>query len=81
MRFVPRTNVRVQLAGAILIAITLSWILSGGLANYVGYLQMSAVYQEMVKHPELYPRVMPEPRFGHHRILLWPAASVWTTSG
>jgi signal transduction histidine kinase len=64
MRFVPRSSVRIQLALAILVAITLSWVVSGGVANYIGFLQISAIHQEMVNHPELYPHPMPAPTFG-----------------
>ncbi|MEN6356291.1 MAG: HAMP domain-containing sensor histidine kinase [Armatimonadota bacterium] len=64
MRIVPRVNVRVSLALAILLTIVLSWIISSGIANYLNYLNIRSFQQEMVKHPELYPRPMPEPRFG-----------------
>ncbi|MCE5323009.1 HAMP domain-containing histidine kinase [bacterium] len=64
MRIVPRVNVRVSLTMAILLTIVLSWVISAGITNYSNYLNIRSFQQEMVKHPELYPRPMPEPKFG-----------------
>lgn len=72
MRFAPRTNVRVQLALAILIAIILSWILSGGLSNYIGYLHVKAIRQEMLQNPQTYPVAIPAQTFGVREFFLGP---------
>lgn len=63
MSIVPRASVRANLALAILLTIVLSWVISTGIANYLSYLHMRSVYQEMVKHPDLYPTPMVAPRF------------------
>lgn len=69
MRIVPRVNVRLSLALVILLTIVLSWIISGGIANYLNYLNIRSFQQEMVKHPDIYPRPMPEPRFSWKEFL------------
>jgi two-component system, OmpR family, sensor histidine kinase BaeS len=61
---VPKASVRVNLAIAILLTIVLSWVLSTGIANYFNYLSIRSLHQEMIKHPEIYPRPIPKPRFG-----------------
>lgn len=69
MRTVPRGSVRASLALAILLAIVLSWVLSGGKANYINYLHMRAIHREMMRRPDIYPRPLPEPRFGWLELL------------
>ncbi|MHB9037108.1 MAG: HAMP domain-containing sensor histidine kinase [Armatimonadota bacterium] len=64
MRIVPRASVRTNLILAILLTIVLSWFISSGIANYFNYLSMRSLYQQMTKHPDIYPRPIPEPRFG-----------------
>lgn len=69
MLSVLRGSVRANLVLVILVTILLSWVLSGGIASYMGYLGTRALYQEMVKHPELYPQPIPEPEFGIRQFL------------
>ena len=69
MSIVPRASVRINLALAILLTIVLSWVLSAGIANYLNYLNMRSVRQEMMRHPEIYSRPIPEPRFGVREFL------------
>ena len=64
MPIVPKASVRVNLAVAILLTIVLSWALSSGIANYLNYLSFRSLRQEMMRHPDIYPRPIPEPRFG-----------------
>lgn len=64
MLIVPRASVRVNLAVAILLTIVLSWVLSSGIANYFNYMGMRSLRQEMLKHPDIFPRPIPEPEFG-----------------
>jgi len=64
MRIVPRASVRVSVTIAILITVVLSWIIGSGVANYFGYLSFRSLRQEMMKHPGIYARPIPEPRFG-----------------
>jgi signal transduction histidine kinase len=64
MRIAPRVSVRANLALAILLTIAASWVLSGGIANYYNYLSMRSIYREMVSHPEIYGKAIPEPKFG-----------------
>jgi len=72
MRFALRTSVRVQLALVILLAIILSWVLSGGLSNYIGYLHMMAIRQEMLSNPTIYPVPIEDTGFGIRDFLLGP---------
>lgn len=67
-----RISVRFQLMLAILIAIILSWIISGGLSNYIAYLNVKSMRTEMLKRPDLYPMPIPEPKFGISDFLLGP---------
>lgn len=69
MSTVPRASVRINLALAILLTIVLSWVLSAGIANYLNYLNMRSVRQEMIRHPEIYSRPIPESRFGVREFL------------
>lgn len=64
MPIVPKASVRINLALAILLTIVLSWILSTGIGNYFNYLSFRSLHQEMIKHPDIYPLPIPEPRFG-----------------
>lgn len=64
MRIVPKVSVRMSLALTILLTIALSWILSTGIANYLNYLNMRELHQQMVVHPVFYPRPIQEPKFG-----------------
>lgn len=64
MSIVPKDSVRFQVALAVLVMITLSWIVSTGLANYLNYLNIQSVRREMLKHPDIYSEPIPEPRFG-----------------
>lgn len=70
MSIVPKDSVRFQVALAVLVMIGLSWVLSTGLANYANYVGTMSVRQEMLRHPELYPRPVPEPQFGISDFLL-----------
>ena len=64
MSSVPRNSVRLNLAIAILLTIVLSWVFSGGIANYMHFRNMRAMRQEMLRQPDVYPQPIPEPRFG-----------------
>jgi signal transduction histidine kinase len=64
MPFVRKSSVRVQLTVIILVAIVSSWLLSAGLSNYLLYQRIRSLRQEMLQHPDLYPRPIPEPQFG-----------------
>lgn len=64
MSIVPKDSVRFQVALAVLVTISLSWVLSTGLANYMNYLSISSARQEMLKYPQTYPNPIPEPTFG-----------------
>lgn len=64
MPFVPTISVRAQLILAILLAITLSWVLSAGITNYLTYQQITALRQQMLQYPERFPEPLPAPRFG-----------------
>ncbi|NLN79672.1 MAG: HAMP domain-containing histidine kinase [Armatimonadetes bacterium] len=64
MLIVPRANVRVNLTVAILLTVVLSWIISGGVANYYNYLNFRAFRQEMTKRSGDRLRPIPEPKFG-----------------
>lgn len=70
MHTARRASVRVSLAYAILVAIVLSWVLSGGIANYFNYVSVRSLRQEMLRRPDLYPRPIPEPRFGVMEFLI-----------
>ncbi|MHB1462155.1 MAG: sensor histidine kinase [Armatimonadota bacterium] len=58
-----RTSVRASLTWAITLTIIISWMLSSGLANYLNYLSMKTLHQQMLDDPMTYPRPFPEPRF------------------
>lgn len=60
----PRARVRTSLTVAILLTVVLSWVISGGIANYFNYLNLRSFRQEMLEHPWAYSRPIPEPRFG-----------------
>lgn len=64
MSIVPKDSVRFQVALAVVVTITLSWILSTGLANYFNYLGIKSMRHEALKHPGAYPGPIPEPKFG-----------------
>ncbi|MHB1463072.1 MAG: sensor histidine kinase [Armatimonadota bacterium] len=64
MLTVPKDSVRFQVAMAVLVTILLSWVLSTGLANYINYLGMKSMRQQMLAYPAAYPQPMPEPTFG-----------------
>lgn len=64
MLIVPRASVRANLTIAILLTVVFSWIISSGVANYFNYLSFRSLRQEMLKHPDIYTRPLPEPRFG-----------------
>ena len=64
MLIVPRASVRVNLTIAILLTVALSWVISGGVANYFNYLSFRSLRAEMMKHPDVYARPIPEPKFG-----------------
>jgi signal transduction histidine kinase len=64
MFIVPKASVRVNLAIAILLTVVLSWILSTGITNYFNYLSLRALHQQMISHPNIYSRPIPQPRFG-----------------
>jgi len=70
MRFVLKLNVRAQLMLAILLAIIVSWVVSNAIANYSTYVQISDFRRQMLAHPEIYPQVIPQPRFGPRELLL-----------
>lgn len=61
---VPKDSVRFQVAVAVLVTITLSWVISTGLANYINYLGIKSVRQQMLANPAMYPEPIPEPKFG-----------------
>ncbi len=63
MRIGRRTSVRASLTWAITLTIIISWMLSSGLANYLNYLSMKTLHQQMLDDPMTYPRPFPEPRF------------------
>jgi len=67
---VPRDSVRFQVAVAVLVTITLSWVLSTGLANYLNYLNIKSMHQTMLDHPGRYPQPIPEPKFDMTDFLL-----------
>ncbi len=64
MLIVPKASVRTNLTISILLTVVLSWIISGGVANYFNYLSFSSFRQEMMKHSGIQARPIPEPRFG-----------------
>lgn len=64
MSIVPKDSVRFQVALAVLVMIAVSWVLSTGLANYLSYVSIKSVRNEMLRHPETYPRPISEPEFG-----------------
>lgn len=64
MPIVPKVSMRTHLAVAILFTIVLSWILGSGISNYLSYLNYRSFHQQMIKHPDIYPRPIPEPKFG-----------------
>ncbi|MEN6372922.1 MAG: HAMP domain-containing sensor histidine kinase [Armatimonadota bacterium] len=64
MPIVPKASTRIHLAVAILLTIVLSWILSSGISNYLNYLNFRSFHQQMVAHPDIYPKPIPEPKFG-----------------
>lgn len=70
MSIVPKDSVRFQVAIAVLVMIVVSWVLSTGLANYLNYLSIMSVRQEMLKNPAVYPHPIPEPQFGFLDFLL-----------
>lgn len=70
MSIVPRDSVRFQVALAVLVMITVSWMMSTGLANYLNYLSVKSVRQEMLRHPKMYPKPISEPEFGVMDFLL-----------
>lgn len=63
MSIVPKDSVRFHVALAVLVMISVSWVVSTGLANYLNYMSIKAVRQEMLKHPGQYPEPVPEPKF------------------
>lgn len=63
MRIVRKTSVRASLTWVISLTIIISWMLSSGMANYLNYLSMKAIHQQMIDDPITYPRPFPEPRF------------------
>lgn len=63
MFIVPKDSVRYQVALAVLVTITLSWVISTGLANYLSYLNIKAIRQTMLAQPGIYPQPIPEPKF------------------
>lgn len=75
MHFDRRISVRAHLTFAILGVILLSWIISGGIANYLTYRDMKYVRQEMLRHPDVYPVPFPEPKFGILDFVLGPHRS------
>lgn len=64
MSIVPKDSVKFQVALAVLVMITVSWVLSTGLVNYLNYLSIISVRQEMLKNPSAYPHPIPKPEFG-----------------
>ena len=70
MRTAPRISLGAQMTAVILLAITLSWVLSSGLTSYLAYTRIRALHQEMLARPDLYPYAIPEPRFGIREFLL-----------
>ncbi|MCE5200870.1 HAMP domain-containing histidine kinase [bacterium] len=64
MLIVPRASVRVNLTIAILLTVVFSWVISSGVANYFNYLSFRSFRQEMLKHPDVYPKPIQEPKFG-----------------
>lgn len=64
MLIVPKASVRINLTIAILLTVVLSWVISGGIANYFNYLSFRALRAEMMKQSDAFARPIPEPRFG-----------------
>lgn len=64
MLIAPRASVRTNLIIWILLTVISSWIISGGIANYLNYLSFRSLRQEMMKHHNVYTGPIPEPRFG-----------------
>jgi signal transduction histidine kinase len=69
MRFVPRASVRTSVIVAILLTVVLSWVISGGVANYLNYRNFRAFRAEMMKHRDQNARPIPEPKFGFWEFL------------
>lgn len=76
MPSVPRTSVHTRLTITVLLAIIVSFTLSTGMANYMGYRDAKAVYQEMLRHPEIFPYPRPAPTFGLREFFLGPRRGV-----
>lgn len=64
MSTAPRDSVRGSLTIAILLTVVLSWVIGSGVTNYLSYLSLRSLHQEMIQHPGVYVRPIPEPRFG-----------------
>ena len=64
MSIVPKDSVRFQVALAVLVMITLSWVMSTGLANYLSYLSIKSARMEMLRNPEKNQVPIAEPQFG-----------------
>jgi signal transduction histidine kinase len=64
MLTVPRDSVRFHVALAVLVMITVSWVMSTGLANYLSYLNARSVRQQMLNDPRTRSTAVPEPQFG-----------------
>ena len=62
MRTVRRASVRVGLTWAIFLTIMISWMLSSMMSNYLNFLSMKALHQQMMDDPMTYPRPFPEPK-------------------
>ncbi len=70
MFIVPKDSVRFQVGLAVLVTITLSWVISTGLANYMNYLNIKSMRQTMLEQPGIYPQPIPEPKFNMTDFLL-----------
>ncbi|MEN6521359.1 MAG: HAMP domain-containing sensor histidine kinase [Armatimonadota bacterium] len=64
MPIVPKVSMRIHLAVAILLTMVLSWILGSGISNYLNYLNFRSFHQQMIAHPDIYPKPIPQPKFG-----------------
>ncbi|MHB9134554.1 MAG: HAMP domain-containing sensor histidine kinase [Armatimonadota bacterium] len=72
MPFVPMRSVRVQMTLFVLLAILLSWMVSGAVSSYLVYQNVSALRQQMLTRPDLYPNPIPPPRITAVEILVGP---------
>ena len=68
MRFAPKASVHLQLTVTILLAITLSWLLSTAMANYVIFQDIRTM---ITQYPEMYQHIR-EPKITLHDLLLGP---------